>query len=167
MKTGLLAFFTGVIVTALLLLAFGSRLWKLAAVASNSGDSHAVTYADFLTVTLTALCALLAAMAIAIGIAAVVGYHDLKSSAERIATEKAEKAAAHKAEAAIAEWTGRFSAIEQEMQAKANVANKLSADLLALLSGEPGAKSGVARASTSKQNIEKKAAPPRYPKKEI
>ncbi len=56
-----------------------------------AAEPHAVTYIDFLTVTLTAVCAILAALAIIIAIAAIWGYAGIKKELTEAVAKRAEE----------------------------------------------------------------------------
>ncbi len=163
MKSGISAFLVGVLVAVFGAVFFNSRIWRLAAIASANSAPHTITYVDFLTVTLTALCALLATVALGIAAAAIVGYRDIKSSVVNVINSVASDAIAKKLMEYpdAAALNTRFTALAQEMETKA----RLSADLLKLLSGAPDEASPVAKASKTKQNeAGKTQSPPRYPK---
>jgi hypothetical protein len=65
---------------------------RMAADARIAADPRPVTYIDFLSVTLTALCALLALLTIIIGLAAVWGYIGLRDEITKTVRERAESA---------------------------------------------------------------------------
>lgn len=65
---------------------------EMAAQARAAADPHPITYIDFLTVTLTALCALLGALAIFIAIAAIYGYLGLKEEITKSIAKQADAA---------------------------------------------------------------------------
>jgi hypothetical protein len=68
--------------------------WKIADKIAHK-IAH-MSYETFLTITLTALCAILAAMTIIIGVAAICGYYGIKNSVIEAAEKKAEKIASDK-----------------------------------------------------------------------
>ena len=65
---------------------------QMAAQARAAAEPHAVTYVDFLTVTLTAVCAILTALAIIIAVAAIWGYSGIKKETTRTVQEAAKRA---------------------------------------------------------------------------
>jgi hypothetical protein len=71
-------------------------LFHVAAEARAAAEPHAVTYVDFLTVTLTAVCALLAALAIIIAIAAIWGYAGIKKELTEAVAKRAEESLENK-----------------------------------------------------------------------
>jgi hypothetical protein len=83
-------------------------------------ESHAVSYIDFLTVTLTALCVILAALALFIGIAAIMGYRDIKDKAGEIAKKAAE--------AKIVEYFEKLSQRDSIREAMPPIAGEETAD---------------------------------------
>jgi hypothetical protein len=71
-------------------------LLHVAAEARAAVEPHAVTYIDFLTVTLTAVCAILAALAIIIAIAAIWGYAGIKKELTEAVAKRAEESLENK-----------------------------------------------------------------------
>jgi hypothetical protein len=67
------------------------HLLQMAADARVVAEPHAVTYIDFLTVTLTAVCALLAGLGIFLGFGAIWGYITIKDEIVKAVTQKAEQ----------------------------------------------------------------------------
>jgi hypothetical protein len=118
---------------------------KLAADARMAAEPHAVTYVDFLTVTLTALCALLAALAIFIAFAAIWGYAGIREEITKAVTDRAEKALVAK----LGEYPDSRAVLDlfDEMRAFHEQQKRLS-DLLVTGS----ASKGVARTSKPVQN---------------
>jgi hypothetical protein len=57
----------------------------MAADARVATEPHAITYVDFLTVTLTAMCVLLATLGFIVAALAVIGYRDIKKAAKKAA----------------------------------------------------------------------------------
>jgi hypothetical protein len=66
-------------------------LLHMASEARIAAEPHAVTYVDFLTVTLTAVCAILTALAIIIAIAAIWGYAGIKKELTEAVAKRAEE----------------------------------------------------------------------------
>ena len=60
---------------------------QAAADAKAAAEPHTVTYVDFLTVTLTAMCVLLATLGFIVAVLAVFGYRDIKKAAEKAGEE--------------------------------------------------------------------------------
>jgi hypothetical protein len=69
-----------------------SEVFKMAAQARTAAEPHPITYVDFLTVTLTALCALLAALAIFIAVAAIYGYLGIREEITKSIAKQADEA---------------------------------------------------------------------------
>jgi hypothetical protein len=90
---------------------------QAAAEARSASEPHAVTYVDFLTVTLTAMCVLLAALGFIVAVVAIVGYRDIKSSATKAAKQAAETAieARLKQYPDATEIHAKFSAMDRYM----------------------------------------------------
>jgi hypothetical protein len=65
------------------------HLLQMAADARSAAEPHAITYVDFLTVTLTAVCALLAALAIIIALAAIWGYAGIRDEISKTVSMRA------------------------------------------------------------------------------
>lgn len=63
-----------------------------AADARAAAEPHSVTYVDFLTVTLTAMCVLLAALGFIVAVVAIIGYRDIKASSMKAAKGAADLA---------------------------------------------------------------------------
>ncbi len=72
------------------------KVIEMAAQARVASESHTVTYIDFLMVTLTALCALLAALAIFIAIAAIYGYLGIREEITKSIKKQADQVLAQK-----------------------------------------------------------------------
>lgn len=70
--------------------------FQAAAEARTNAEPHAITYVDFLTVTLTAICVLLAALGFIVAALAVLGYRDIKAAAAKAAKHASETAIAAK-----------------------------------------------------------------------
>lgn len=67
-------------------------IFQAAAEARTTTEPHQITYVDFLTVTLTAMCVLLAALGFIVAVVAIIGYRDIKSAATKAAKQAAEGA---------------------------------------------------------------------------
>jgi hypothetical protein len=80
-------------------------------------DLPAITYTDFLTITLTALCVILATLGFIVAALAVIGYRDIKKAAKKAAES-----------AIIAKLKEYPDAAE--MQAKFAAGNQLFTDML-------------------------------------
>jgi hypothetical protein len=132
--------------------------FQAAASAATAAEPHTITYVDFLTVTLTAMCVLLAALGFIVAIVAIIGYRDIKTSAMKAGKPAAEAAI----EAKLKEYPDaariheKFSAVDRYME------GILRRE--ALLSQVRAAPSTVAR---SPKKVEDKPVPrpSRYPKK--
>ena len=132
------------------------HLLNFAAEARASADPHAITYIDFLTVTLTAMCVLLATLGFIVAALAVIGYRDIK------------KAAKTAAETAITAKLKEYPDAE-EMHLKFKIANEILTDMLRqreLLAKVRLAPSPVAGASKKKEDTPVKR-PSRYPPKGV
>jgi hypothetical protein len=130
------------------------HLLRLAAEARTAAEPHGITYIDFLTVTVTAMCVLLAALGFIVAALAVIGYRDIK------------KAAKTAAESAIVAKLKEYPDAT-EIQVKFMAADQLITDRLrreALLSKVRPAPSTVAGASKKKEDTPVKR-PSRYPPK--
>lgn len=67
------------------------HLFQAAADSRAAAEPHAVSYVDFLTVTLTAVCALLAGLGLFLGFGAIWGYLTIKKEIVKAVTKKAEQ----------------------------------------------------------------------------
>ena len=132
-------------------------LIQAGAEARGNAEPHSVTYVDFLTVTLTAMCVLLAALGFIVAVVAIIGYRDIKA-----ASMKAAKAAA---DAAIEARLKEYPDAEQ-IHARFGAMDRYMGDLLRkekLLAQVRAAPLGVAKASKEVKDRPKR--PSRYPKK--
>jgi hypothetical protein len=130
------------------------HFFRLAAEARLAAEPHVVTYIDFLTVTLTAMCVLLATLGFIVAALAVIGYRDIKDGAKKAA------------EAAIVAKLKEYPDAA-EMHVKFAAANQVLADMLRqreLLSKVRSAPSAVAGASKDKDSKTERK-PLRYPTK--
>jgi hypothetical protein len=111
-----------------------------------------LSYADFLTITLTALCAILAALAIIIGGAAIWGYSGINEALTQDVKDKADKAW----QATLSEYPNARDIVElfQNMQDLHEKQKLLSNQLVSEYSSE-----SVARASKKGEDDPKANAP--------
>jgi hypothetical protein len=129
------------------------HLLHLASEARLAAEPHAITYIDFLTVTLTAMCVLLATLGFIVAALAVIGYRDIKEAAKTAAAT------------AIAAKLKEYPEVA-DIQAKFRVADEVLTDMLRqreLLSKVRLAPPSIAGASKSKEDTVKR--PSRYPPK--
>jgi type VI protein secretion system component VasK len=77
---------------------FFPHLLVAAAEARAAAEPHPITYVDFLTVVLTAMAVILAALAIGIGVFAIWGYLGIRDAVAKQVGEAADKALAEKLE---------------------------------------------------------------------
>ena len=129
-----------------------------AAGARVAAEPHSVTYVDFLTVTLTAMCVLLAALGFIVAIVAIIGYRDIKASSIKAAKAAAEAAIESKLKEYpdAAQLHARFSAMDRYMGEFLRKER-----LLAQVRAAP---SPVAKPSKEEDN-KPATRPRRYPKK--
>lgn len=138
-----------------------SHLGRFISVARTAEVPHELSYTDFLTITLTALCAILAALAIIIGGAAIWGYSGIKEALTKDVSEKADKAL----QAKLSEYPDSREMFETLQELKD--AHKQQEALHRQLVTENAAKQ-VAQASKKGDDGAKKRVPlaRRYPGKE-
>jgi hypothetical protein len=98
--------------------------------ARAAAEPHAVTYIDFLTVTLTALCAILAVLAIIIAAAAIWGYVGIREEITKAVSEKADEAlkAKLKEYPDSQEVLGLFEEMRDQHEKQKLLSNRLLAD---------------------------------------
>jgi len=131
---------------------------QAAAEARTAAEPHAITYVDFLTVTLTAMCVLLAALGFIVAIVAIVGYRDIKTSAMKAAKLAADTAI----EARLKQYPDAT-----EIHAKFSAMDRYMSEVLRkerLLSQVRAAPLDVANASKTVEDKPVKR-PSRYPRK--
>ncbi len=133
---------------------------QAAADARTAAEPHGITYVDFLTVTLTAMCVLLAALGFIVAIVAVVGYRDIKSAAMKTGEQAAERAL----ELKLREYPDAA-----EIHQKYTAMDRYMTDMLrkeTLLSQVRATPLGVAKASKRDEDkLVSAPRPRRYPKK--
>jgi hypothetical protein len=132
---------------------------QAAADARTASQPHTITYVDFLTVTLTAMCVLLAALGFIVAVVAIVGYNDIK----RAAAKAGRRAVRVSIEATLKEYPdaatlhARYSAVDRYMTEMIRKE--------ALLAKVRGGSNPVANASNEAQDKRIVAKRPRkYPK---
>lgn len=132
--------------------------FQVAAAARTAGEPHTVTYVDFLTVTLTAICVLLAALGFIVAVVAIVGYRDIKAAARKAGILAVETSIAAK----LKEYPDAA-----EIHAKYNALDRYMEQMLrreTLLSQVRAAPSDVAKSTKTVEDKPVKR-PSRYPKK--
>jgi hypothetical protein len=136
------------------------HLLRWAAEARLAAEPHSITYVDFLTVTLTAMCVLLAALGFIVALVALVGYRDIKAASIKAGKQASETAI----EAKLKEYPdatqihAKFKAVDEFFAIKMKEAE--------LLSRVRVAPSGIAKASKTKEDKPVKR-PDRYPPKGV
>lgn len=132
---------------------------QAAADARAAAEPHAVTFVDFLVVTLTAMCVLLAALGFIVAVVSVIGYRDIKAAAMKSAKQSAEAAieAKLKEYPDAAQLHGRFAEMDRYMGEFLKRERALSR----LRAASPD----IAKTSKTEENRASKRLP-RYPKKE-
>jgi hypothetical protein len=137
---------------------FALHWLQAAAQARNAAEPHTITYIDFLTVTLTAICVLLAALGFIVAVVAIIGYRDIKAAAMKAGRLAVEAAIESKLKEYpdAAKIHARYNAIDGFMN------GILRRE--ALLSQVRAAPSGIANAS-NKGDDKPAKRPSRYPKK--
>ena len=145
-------YFAGIFLAAVGAVLLCSQIERWITVTHAVGEPRAMSYSDFLTITLTALCALLAALAIILGGAAIWGYSGIKEALTQEVKDKADKAL----QTTLSKYPDARDVLKlfQDMQDLHEKQKRLSNQLVSESSSDP-----VARASKRDEDSGKAAAP--------